>query len=138
MIFKKHKKHPLKLILYTKLHRREQKNGKKSRTVAFSDACHVISSKLHVLSNLILEGDQFPSQEMKELVDELVKLKRIDVSMGVPLNVIEMLDDGKDFDAIFAEREKEELEERKENIETEKRTNMFYEELSKLDLKLKR
>lgn len=75
---------------------------------------------------------------MKELVDELVKLKRIDTSMGVPLNVIEMLDDGKDFDAIFAEREKEELEERKENIETEKRTNMFYEELSKLDLKLKR
>ncbi|ELQ75296.1 hypothetical protein THOM_1793 [Trachipleistophora hominis] len=138
MIFKKHERYPLKLILYTKLHSKERKNTKKPSTSAFSDACHVISSKLHALSNLILEADRFPSKEMKELIDELLKLKRMEVNMAVPLSVIEMLDDGKDFDAIFNEREKEELEERKENVKKEERTNTFYEKLDKLNLTLKR
>lgn len=134
MRFVKHKKYPLKLLLSTKPYIKPNKKTNKRNMMEFSDKCNSISEKLMDISKMFEAEGNYSSQKIKELVDQLLMLKRMDVEMEIPLNILSTIDEGKSFDQLFYEREDEDRKEKKANDEKQHKTNEFYEKLCKLNL----
>lgn len=98
--------------------------------------CQKISEKLKILREKI-DSHTFPTQEIKELIDSLVNLKKIDIpSVKIPFTVLQTLEK-QSLNDFLTEAENRNIN--NENLKKARvqREKEFYEELCKLDLEIK-